>query len=469
MSQARAPRVIAAAAGAGIVLGVFYSLSPMTVICLPLLVVTAMWAGRGLSPGQRRWFISLLVVAVLARLTVIAGLFLSAGPDQPFATLFGDEEFFKYRSMWMRNIGLGLPISRADIIYAYDDVGWSSYLYLLAFLQALLGAMPYGVHVLNATVYLAGVLAVYRYVRPVFGGLAALAGLALLLFFPSLFVWSISALKEPIYTLVAVGELLCCLWLVRGRIWWHRVAAALGLVVAVVALDSLRRGGMLVGIAGAFGGITLGMLGSRPRLAWAALATAPLLAVALFLVPPVQQRLLAAARETAFYHGGHIGSSGYSYKILDHRYYHDRKLLAEMPPREAGQYAVRSVISYVTEPVPWRAESPGLRAYLPEQMLWYVLLAFVPFGLFAGFRRDPLLTGLLASHAGALIMMVALTSGNIGTLIRHRGLALPYLAWLTGLGFCRVVEYLTSDRGAFDYRRLISVNLWLGGNSHGDR
>ncbi len=469
MSQARAPRVIAAAAGAGIVLGVFYSLSPMTVICLPLLVVTAMWAGRGLSPGQRRWFISLLVVAVLARLTVIAGLFLSAGPDQPFATLFGDEEFFKYRSMWMRNIGLGLPISRADIIYAYDDVGWSSYLYLLAFLQALLGAMPYGVHVLNATVYLAGVLAVYRYVRPVFGGLAALAGLALLLFFPSLFVWSISALKEPIYTLVAVGELLCCLWLVRGRIWWHRVAAALGLVVAVVALDSLRRGGMLVGIAGAFGGITLGMLGSRPRLAWAALATAPLLAVALFLVPPVQQRLLAAARETAFYHGGHIGSSGYSYKILDHRYYHDRKLLAEMPPREAGQYVVRSVISYVTEPVPWRAESPGLRAYLPEQMLWYVLLAFVPFGLFAGFRRDPLLTGLLASHAGALIMMVALTSGNIGTLIRHRGLALPYLAWLTGLGFCRVVEYLTSDRGAFDYRRLISVNLWPGGNSHGDR
>ena len=448
---------MAAAAGAGIVLGVCYSLSPMTVLCLPLLVVMSMWAGRGLSPGERRWFIGLLAVAVLARLAVIAGLFLSANPDQPFATLFGDEEFFKYRSMWMRNIGLGLPISRADFIYAYDDVGQSSYLYVLAYLQALLGASPYGVHVLNATVYLAGVLLVYRYVRPVFGRVAALTGLALLLFFPSLFVWSISALKEPMYTLVAVGELLCCLWLVRGRTWWHRVAAAIGLVVAVVALDSLRRGGMLVGIAGAVGGVTLGMLGSRPRLAWAALAAAPVLVVALFLVPPTQQRLLASARETASYHSGHIGSSGYSYKILDPRYYHDRKLLAQMPPREAGQYVVRSVISYVTEPVPWRAESAGLRAYLPEQMLWYVLLVFVPFGLVAGFRLDPLLTGLLASHAGALIMMVALTSGNIGTLIRHRGLALPYLAWLTGLGVCRVVEYL------------VSASPSPGGSSHGDR
>ena len=457
MSPAPAPRVMAAAAGAGIVLGVCYSLSPMTVLCLPLLVVMSMWAGRGLSPGERRWFIGLLAVAVLARLAVIAGLFLSANPDQPFATLFGDEEFFKYRSMWMRNIGLGLPISRADFIYAYDDVGQSSYLYVLAYLQALLGASPYGVHVLNATVYLAGVLLVYRYVRPVFGRVAALTGLALLLFFPSLFVWSISALKEPMYTLVAVGELLCCLWLVRGRTWWHRVAAAIGLVVAVVALDSLRRGGMLVGIAGAVGGVTLGMLGSRPRLAWAALAAAPVLVVALFLVPPTQQRLLASARETASYHSGHIGSSGYSYKILDPRYYHDRKLLAQMPPREAGQYVVRSVISYVTEPVPWRAESAGLRAYLPEQMLWYVLLVFVPFGLVAGFRLDPLLTGLLASHAGALIMMVALTSGNIGTLIRHRGLALPYLAWLTGLGVCRVVEYL------------VSASPSPGGSSHGDR
>ena len=457
MSPAPAPRVIAAAAGAGIVLGVCYSLSPMTVLCLPLLVVMSMWAGRGLSPGERRWFIGLLAVAVLARLAVIAGLFLTADPGQPFATLFGDEEFFKYRSMWMRNIGLGLPISRADFIYAYDDVGQSSYLYVLAYLQALLGPLPYGVHVLNATVYLAGVLLVYRYVRPVFGRVAALTGLALLLFFPSLFVWSISALKEPMYTLVAVGELLCCLWLVRGRTWWHRVAAAIGLVVAVVALDSLRRGGMLVGIAGAVGGVTLGMLGSRPRLAWAALAAAPVLAVALFLVPPIQQRLLASARETASYHGGHIGSSGYSYKILDPRYYHDRKLLAQMPPREAGQYVVRSVISYVTEPVPWRAESAGLRAYLPEQMLWYVLLVFVPFGLVAGFRLDPLLTGLLASHAGALIMMVALTSGNIGTLIRHRGLALPYLAWLTGLGVCRVVEYL------------VSASPSPGGSSHGDR
>ncbi len=457
MSTALQQHPVAVAAAAGVALGAVYSLSPMTVLCVPLLLVLAVWAGRGQSESERRWFVSLIAGAVLSRLAVIAVLFLTADPGQPFATLFGDEQFFKNRSLWMRNIGLGVGVSRADIIYAYDEVGKSSYLYLLAYLQALLGDMPYGVHVMNATVYVAGVLLVYRYVRPVYGAVAALAGLAVLSFVPSLFVWSISALKEPVYTLVAVGELLCCLWLVRGRTWQHRVAAAAALVVAIFALESLRRGGMLVGIAGAVGGVTLGMIPGRPRLAWAALAVVPVLTVAMLMVPSLQGHLLGSVRSVAVYHGGHIGSSGYSYKILDPRYYHDGRLLWAMPGREAGQYVVRSVVSYVTEPVPWRAESAGLRAYLPEQMLWYVLLAFVPFGLVAGFRLDPLLTGLLASHAGALIMMVALTSGNIGTLIRHRGLALPYLAWLAGLGFCRVVNYL------------ISNNRTPGVIPHGDR
>ena len=131
------------------------------------------------------------------------------------------------------------------------------------------------------------------------------------------------------------------------------------------------------------------------------------------------------------------------YKILDPRYYRDGRLLYAMPRREAGAYVLRSVVSYVTEPVPWRSESRAMRAYLPEQMLWYVVLAFVPFGFVAGMRRDPVLTSLLAAHAGVIVMMVALTSGNIGTLIRHRGLVLPYIAWLAALGLCDFVSRFT--------------------------
>ena len=62
-------------------------------------------------------------------------------------------------------------------------------------------------------------------------------------------------------------------------------------------------------------------------------------------------------------------------------------------------------------------------------------------GIAAGLKADALLTTTLLSHAVAIGMMVALTSGNIGTLIRHRGLIFPYLVWIAALGGCRLLEW----------------------------
>jgi len=87
-------------------------------------------------------------------------------------------------------------------------------------------------------------------------------------------------------------------------------------------------------------------------------------------------------------------------------------------------------------------------AYLPELMLWYVTVALVPFGVVAGLRRDAVLTCLLLSHALVVAAMVAVTSGNVGTLIRHRGLALPYLLWLSVLGGCEVMRWLATPSTA---------------------
>ena len=135
---------------------------------------------------------------------------------------------FKSRSIWLRNIGLGVPISAADFIYAVEETGKSSYLFVLAYLSALVGDAPYGMHVFNTTLYLAGGFVIYRLVRPSYGRLVALGGLTVLLFLPSLFFWSISALKEPLYTLLAAVELWCALTLSRRSLGEAMVLAGRG-------------------------------------------------------------------------------------------------------------------------------------------------------------------------------------------------------------------------------------------------
>lgn len=435
---------------AGVALGVAYTLSPLTVLCVALVAAVTRWAGRDLTGREREWFFTLVTLAIAARLVLIAGLFLFADPSKPYATFFGDEEIFKSRPIWLRNVGLGLPISSADFIYAFDETGMSGHLYVLAYLQALVGDAPYGVHVFNVAAYVSAVLLLHRLVRPSFGRYVAMGGAAVLLFFPSLFSWSVSVLKEPFYTLLAVVELICVIALVRTPRWWQKAMAIAAIALLAISLERVRKGTTIVVGLGTVVGLSSAYIVRRPRLLLLAMVVAPLIAVAVLTRPMVAERVRSIALTSVRYHAGHVVTQGISYKLVDPRYYTDWGAIQRMPPREVGLFIARAVASYFLEPLPRSVESRALWAYLPEHMIWLLLAVLVPIGIVRGLRRDPVLTCVLLAHAAAVIMVVALNSGNIGTLIRHRGLSLPYTVWLSMLGAGAVVASLTTRFGPFN-------------------
>lgn len=429
---------------AGVILGVLYTLSPLTVLCLVALTALGWLIARELTPRERAWFSTLVAVAVAVRLAAIAALFLFADPSKPYANFFGDEELFKSRTLWLRNIGLGVSVSPADMIYVFDDVGRSSYLYLLAYIQALVGDAPYGNNVFNASVFVAAVMVSYWLIRRVYGGIAALAGAIFLLFVPSLFSWSISVLKEPLYMFVASIELVSAFYVVRAPRVGQRVAAAVVVVLSAIALGSLRVGGTELAVVGTLVGLPAGLLATRPRWAFATIVALPIAILLAAMQPRVQDRTLLEIQNAAFQHWGHVATPGYSYKLLDPRLYVDmgRRAVYTMTYPEAGRYVVRAFWNFLTVPRSSQIESRSALAYLPEQALWYSTLILLPIGVVAGMRRDAVLTCLLIAHGLAASGMVALTSGNIGTLIRHRGLTLPYFTWLAAIGACSLVVWL---------------------------
>jgi hypothetical protein len=432
----------------GILAGFAYTLSPLTVLSLVVIAGAAVTAGRGLSPVERRWFWSVVPIGIGLRLAVIALLFLTADPSHPFASFFGDEELYKFRSIWLRNIGQAIPIAPSDVIYSFDPVGRTGHMYVLALVQAVVGDAPYGLHLLTLTLYLCGVLALYRFMRPAYGSVVAMAGLAGLLFLPSLLLWSISILKEPMNVFMLTAELICAAWIVRAPRVWQKLLAAAGVAAFALAMESLRAGGVATALVGTIGGFTAAYLVSRGRRLVTAAILAPVAIAILFSTAAVQERVMAAVRRGAHYHAGHVLTPGFSYQLVQPRYYIRRDLILSMPPVDAGRYAVKAIWSYFAEPLPWRTESRVVLAYLPEQFLWYLMALLLPIGVVAGLRRDVLVTSLLAAHAGAAIVLVALTSGNIGTLIRHRSLALPYLIWLSALGAQECARWLGDRHGA---------------------
>lgn len=426
----------------GVALGVAYTLSPLTVVALASILLACQWAVRGASDAERRWLVATLLVAITLRLAAIAGLFLTADPNIPYGNFFGDEEFFKRKTTWLRNVAMGIPISTADFIYAFDKTGDNGYVTLLTFIQAIFGLAPYGIHVFNAACYVVAALLLYVPARQAFGGLAALMGLIILLFLPSLFFWSISALKEPAYFLVAAVNLIAALALARGRVWWRQIPGIAVIALCALALQSLREGGLALAGGGVLGGVTLSFLLKRKWLFASTLAAAPVVAVLALRRVAVQERVWALVHEAAMKHWGHINTAGQTYRLMDGQFYLDRAAVAAMTGGDAVRYVARAIWSYVMVPLPWQIESRSAFAFVPEQLAWLLLLVLAVTGLATALRRDRLFTSLLLAHALVAALLVAVSGGNIGTLVRHRGLAMPYLSWLAGVGVVMVGQRL---------------------------
>lgn len=439
MSAISSPVVVRptlAACAGGVLLGVVYTLSPLTVWSGLAMIVIFVWAGRGATGRERLWIFRLLGVALTLRvLALIAFFFLTYRVDGSFVALMPDDRAVVLNSGWLRNVALRIPINTRDY-YATFEGGESGMTYFLAFLQLHLGTATYGIRLVNVAMYLAATVALYRTVRPTFGAPAALAGLAAVLFLPTLFVWSISALKEPgHFLLVALGLAAAAAAALRANAMPRRVRAMIACVVAVLAIETVRPdAGLLLG-----GGILIGVVLSttirRPVLLITLVAVLVMAGAYALRNPLVDNQTMNLLRRVYIPHVGFVKSGGWNYRILDPETYDRPDAYTFTMTRDfVARYFVRAVTSIVLVPLPWRAASPGAVAYLPEQVIWYVLVLLGTVGSVVGLRIDPHLTCLLLGVIVISAIALGLSEGNVGTMVRHRSIILIPLAWLSGLG-----------------------------------
>ena len=166
--------------------------------------------------------------------------------------------------------------------------------------------------------------------------------------------------------------------------------------------------------------------------------------------PSIQSRAVASIESLARIHGGHVFTVGHPYKLLEEEFYKNPAAPGGWPldltPPQAGRFVVRAAISFLVTPWPWQMSSRGELALLPEQLVWYLLLIGLPAGLVAGWRRDAMTTSLLIGYALPTAVALALTNGNVGTLMRLRGLVTPYLMWLGVLGLIAMADAALRQR-----------------------
>jgi hypothetical protein len=429
-----------------VLVAVIYALSPLTVIAVALAPLVLWATTRGLPDRERRIVQTIVVAALAVRLAVVVALLLTSDHDnQAAGILVPDEAYTLARTLRIRNIILGIPALKYDYGIAFEDYGRTSYLWVMTAAQLIFGPSPYGMRLLGILFFLTGALLLFRMVLHSFGSLPACLGLILLVFFPTWLLWSVSLLKEPLYFLLAAIALTATVACCRAGTWQRRAAWALAAVAAVIALRDLRAGAvLLVGSGLVLGGVLYLLTASVRRFVVGA-SVAVIAAAALLAVPQVQQRVVTGLQRAARVHIGHVFTVGHPYKLLDEGFYVKLDVEPTLMPAEAARFALRAAASFLLVPLPNQISTRSELLQLPEHLVWYLLLAGALVGLAHGLRRDRLVTCLLVGYALPTAAVVALTNGNVGTLLRFRGLITPYLVWLGCLGFCVIMQRLLSS------------------------
>jgi len=440
----------------GLVLAIVYTLSPLTVWVAALAAICLVASRHGLPVSERRLLTILVVTAMAIRAAVVVLLFLRNIPyhhDAWLGVLTGDDAYGMARALRGRDLLLGVPANRYDAFVLHDMYGENIYNDLLLAVQTLLGPAPYGMRLLNALFFVAGALVLFRFARSAYGRLPAFAALAFVLFLPSFFVWSISLLKEPLYFFATAVFLAAAAHALRASAPGERVAAGAAAFAALYVMDAVRHHTLAIGIVGAAAGVALWLIARRPRryvpLAGVAVVAA---VVAVAAVGPVQERVLSGLEEAAKIHAGHVFTLGHGYRTLDEYFYVRAQNAASstltLSADEAARFVVRSIAAFVATPLPWEAVSIRELAYVPEQLVWYALVALLPIGVAAGLRRDAAATAMLVGYLVPTALVLALTNGNVGTIVRLRGMVEIIVVWMSALGACVAAARLLERRAA---------------------
>jgi hypothetical protein len=211
--------------------------------------------------------------------------------------------------------------------------------------------------------------------------------------------------------------------------------------------DATIREGALI-ISGL--GLAIGLMGTfmtRGRsLAVLVLLCLPVVGYLAARNPGVQARVMTQLKAGAVQHIGHVHTEGNSYRLLDQRFYSapypTTAAIDTMTPVEGARFSVRAITAFVLAPLPWQVRSWQEMIFLPQQVAWYVLVVLAFFGIVAGLKQNGLVTCLLAGFVAAGGLAIALNSGNIGTMVRHRDTIVPFVVWFSALGAVEVIATL---------------------------
>ena len=326
--------------------------------------------------------------------------------------------------------------------FTYGNYGFHGFTMLLAYLFYIFGPMKFSGRLINILLGTLTGIFVYYIVKRIFGQKSAKISTVLVTFFPSMFIWSLDFLKDPLYILMSI----MILW--SFMMYWEKknILYIVLIFLAVIIQTTIRKDLWLIGLIPFILGFFLLL---KPSLIKKIIFVTVIGITAVFFMNKgINYTYIRTAMSLALQkHVGHVDTTqnkgGYAYKFLDDKYYPPVGYnVSNITWHEVVKAFLKGWYHFLFEPFVWDMKSIPMLMSFPQMILWYLLIMFAIIGIAFGLRYNWKYTSIIITSIFLLSSVIALTSGNIGTLFRHRDMATPFYLIFSAVGIAHFLEKL---------------------------
>ncbi len=426
----------AGSVAACVMFGASYLISPGFALCI-LLSAVFFYAVRRNTPEEDRRFVLFMISAALiiraAGLIILQYKCISMGQ----LDIFGDAQDNIIQGInisdSIRNMK-EIPVTPQSILtsrYNTHSMTIFNGIFFLLFGHDIVSLKYVNILAICATAWI-----MYDFAKNIYSGAAGRIALAIILFWPTVFIWSLTDLKES-HLLFAVA---CSFWLLdraareKAR---HRKAVFIMLSALFAFYFVLLKIKLMMPVF-----ILSASLIILYNALYYGFSRDPALSrkvLYLSLIPAAAAimafggRIMEAAKHMyaliLHYHIGFLNSGGWNVDLIGDQSQNFFTLQFIM------KYIAKAWAGFFLEPLPWHFYSYSLMATYPMMLAWYIITAFSVVGVirtyYAGKSKEVFI---MLAFTAIYVTVVGMSVANIGTIIRFRDVIVPIVAVFAGIG-----------------------------------
>lgn len=401
---------------------------------------------------EAKFLIYLFLIGLISRFIFIIFSDLALGLAGKFRywrgyyipSLIDDSGYWNLRGWAIAQFLQGDKLPYPVLTSAFPSLKGSTYadnnilLYVIALFHYLFGFSWIAVKFINCIFGLLSAVGIYHIAKELFGRLTARLAAVFTAFFPSIFLWSTTTLKDTSFTFLSVSIVLGVVKFQKTRQLYY-----LALVIVSSLLQaSIRKEFWIITIISFVIANIISINNKRARksIAFVLVAMAILFFAGKlnFLERPVRAKVA-----TMFvYHRGHVYTPGISYAFLEPKYYtadyRDSSVLAKMPFLDMAIACSKAIYYFMLTPFPWGMRSIVQLIVLPQMLIWYLFLILGLSGIVSALKRGGVAASFLVIYLFLITFSIALVSGNIGTTFRHRDMVTPFYLIFTSFAMVNI-------------------------------